>query len=401
MRIALATLLLCLVLPACRAQAPASPASPAAPAAPAAASGAAPSTAPAAAESAVATIASGLEHPWAVAPLPDGRFLVTERPGRMRYVTATGEVSAPLDGVPDVWANGQAGLLDVVLAPDFGRSRRIWFTYVAPAPGGAGAVTAAYATLGDRALSDLHVVYREPDPLPGGANFGSRLAFDGAGHVFVSQGDRFDRQRPQQLDHVQGKLLRLDVDGTMPADNPFAGSPGVRRIVWSYGHRNIQGLAFDPRTGRLWASEHGPRGGDELNLPQAGRNYGWPIASNGMDYSTGRPYPETVGTSAPGMEPPHRVWTKSPGLSGLAFYTGHAGSPWNDSLFLGALADRNLIRLGLDGDRIVSEERLLGDLGARIRDVRVAPDGSVYVLTDEADGRLLRLRPPHAGEPPR
>lgn len=395
MRIALTSLLLCLVLPACRAQAPA------APAAPAAVPGATPSTAPAAPGPAVATIASGLEHPWAVAPLPDGRFLVTERPGRMRYVSATGEVSAPLDGVPEVWANGQAGLLDVVPAPDFARSRRIWFTYVAPAPGGAGAVTAAYATLGERALSDLHVVYREPDPLPGGANFGSRLAFDGQGHVFVSQGDRFDRQRPQQLDFVQGKLLRLDVDGTMPADNPFAGSPGVRRIVWSYGHRNIQGLAFDPRTGRLWASEHGPRGGDELNLPQAGRNYGWPIASNGMDYSTGRPYPETVGTSAPGMEPPHRVWAKSPGLSGLAFHTGHPGSAWNDSLFLGALADRNLIRLGLDGDRIVSEERLLGDLGARIRDVRATPDGSVYVLTDEADGRLLRLRPPRAGEPSR
>jgi glucose/arabinose dehydrogenase len=211
--------------------------------------------------------------------------------------------------------------------------------------------------------------------------------------VFVSQGDRFDRRRPQQLDFAQGKLLRLDVDGTLPADNPFAGSPGVRRIVWSYGHRNIQGLAFDPRSGTLWASEHGPRGGDELNLPKPGRNYGWPIASNGMDYSTGRPYPETVGTSAPGMESPYRAWAQSPGLSGMAFYTGHPDSPWNDSLFLGALADRNLIRLTLDGDRIVAEERLLQDLGARIRDVRVAADGAVYVLTDEDNGRLLRLHP--------
>ena len=344
----------------------------------------------------VDTIASGLDHPWAVALLPGGGFLVTERSGRLRRISPQGEISAPLPGVPEVLAQGQAGLLDVVLAPDFARSRRIWFTFVQPAANGAGAVTAANAVLGDTSLSDVQIVYREPDPLPGGANFGSRLAFDGHGHVFVSQGDRFDRQRPQQLDFVQGKLLRLDVDGTMPADNPFAASPGVRRIVWSYGHRNIQGLAFDPRTGTLWASEHGPRGGDELNLPEAGKNYGWPVASNGMDYSSGTPYAETVGTSAPGMEPPHHVWAKSPGLSGMAFYTGHPRSPWNDSLFLGALADHALIRLSLDGDRIVSEERLLSDLGARIRDVRTGADGKLYVLTDESDGKLLRITPPAA-----
>jgi len=378
MRICLTPLLLCLALPACHAQDSA---------------GNAFHEETDAQGTRIATIASGLEHPWAVALLPDGRFLVTERPGRMRYITADGTVSEPLEGVPEVVAKGQAGLLDVALAPDFARMHRIWFTFVAPAPGDAAAVTAAHATLGERGLSDVHVVYREPDPLANGANLGSRLAFDGHGHVFISQGDRFDRHRPQQLDFVQGKLLRLNVDGTMPADNPFADSPGVRRIVWSYGHRNIQGLAFDPRTGTLWASEHGPRGGDELNRPQPGKNYGWPVATNGMDYATNRPYPETVGTSAPGMESPYRVWAKSPGLSGMAFYTGHPDSPWNDSLFLGALADRNLIRLSLDGEQIVAEERLLGDLGARIRDVRIAPDGDVYVLTDADDGRLLRLRP--------
>jgi glucose/arabinose dehydrogenase len=397
MRIVLTSLLLCLALPACRAQAPdATPAAMAA-GAPAAAGGGDAGAFREETDSQgtrIATIASGLEHPWAVALLPDGRFLVTERPGRMRYVSADGTLSEPLRGVPDVRANGQAGLLDVVLAPDFASSRRIWFTFVAPAAGDTAAVTAAYATLGEKELSDVHVVYREPDPMPGDANLGSRLAFDGHGHVFLSQGDRFDRQRPQQLDFVQGKLLRLNVDGTMPADNPFAASPGVRRLVWSYGHRNIQGLAFDPRTGTLWASEHGPRGGDELNLPQAGKNYGWPVATNGMDYSTNRPYPETVGTSAPGMESPYRVWAKSPGLSGMAFCTGHPGSPWNDSLFLGALADGDLIRLTLDGDRITGEERLLQDLGARIRDVRAGADGSLYVLTDASDGKLLRLRPP-------
>lgn len=380
MRILVASLLLSLALPACRAQE----------AAPVRGN----ANATAAGGPQVETVASGLDHPWAVALLPSGGFLVTERGGRLRRVSPEGQVSAPLAGMPEVHAQGQAGLLDLALAPDFARSRRIWFTYVAPAPGGAAAVTAAYATLGDDRVRDVHVVYREPDPLRGSANFGSRLAFDGHGHVFISQGDRFDRQRPQQLDFVQGKLLRLDVDGSMPADNPFADSPGVRRIVWSYGHRNIQGLAFDPHTGTLWASEHGPRGGDELNLPQPGKNYGWPVASNGMDYSTGTPYPETVGTRASGMEPPHRVWAKSPGLSGMAFYTGHPGSPWNDSLFLGALADRDLIRLQLDDDRIASEERLLGNLGARIRDVRAGADGNLYVLTDADDGKLLRLRPP-------
>lgn len=385
----LATLLLASVLPGCDAQ----------PAAGKQADAEAPQASAARASTdargmRVDTIASGLDHPWAVALLPDGGFLVTERSGQLRRISAMGGTSPPLAGVPAVLAQGQAGLLDVVLAPDFAHSRRIWFTFVQPAADGAGAVTAANAILGDTGLSDVQIVYREPDPLPGGANFGSRLAFDGHGHVFVSQGDRFDRKRPQQLDFVQGKLLRLDVDGTMPADNPFAASPGVRRIVWSYGHRNIQGLAFDPRTGKLWASEHGPRGGDELNLPEPGKNYGWPVATNGMDYSTNRPYPETVGTSAPGMESPHHVWAKSPGLSGMAFYTGHPGSPWNDSLFLGALADHALIRLGLDGDRIVSEERLLTSLGARIRDVRAGADGNLYVLTDASDGRLLRVRPP-------
>jgi aldose sugar dehydrogenase len=348
----------------------------------------------------VTEIAHGLQHPWAVALLPDGGFLVTERAGRLRRVSADGVVSAPLTGLPDVWAQGQGGLLDVVLAPDFATSRRIYFSYAEPGDNGSAGTAAAMATLGDDAISDVRVIYRQQPKLMGPNHFGSRIAFDGAsgqsaGHVFISQGERFDRLRAQQLDMLQGKLVRLNLDGTMPDDNPFAGSPGVRRVIWSYGHRNMQGLAVDPRTGTLWESEHGPRGGDEINLPKPGKNYGWPIISNGMDYSTNRPYPETIGASAPGMESPYHMWQKSPGLSGMAFYVGHPQSPWNNSLFLGALADRNLIRLTLDGDRIVGEERLLGDLGARIRDVRVGGDGSVYVLTDEDDGKLLKLEPPH------
>lgn len=377
----LTLLLLACTLPACNAQ-------------PAAESAAAPQAQVDAQGMRVTPIASGLEHPWAVALLPDGGFLVTERGGALRRVSAKGEVSSPLAGVPEVWAHGQGGLLDVVLAPDFARSHRIWFSYAEPGPDGTAGTAAAYATLGKDAIDDVHVVYRQVPKLDGGNHFGSRIAFDGKGHVFISQGERFDRMRAQDLDMLQGKLVRLNLDGSLPADNPFADAPGVRRVIWSYGHRNMQGLAVDPRTGTLWESEHGPRGGDELNLPQAGKNYGWPLISNGMDYSSNRPYPETVGTSAPGMESPYHVWAKSPGLSGMAFYTGHPGSPWNDSLFLGALADGNLIRLTLDGNRIVSEERLLTDLGARIRDVRAGADGSVYVLTDASDGKLLKLEPP-------
>lgn len=197
---------------------------------------------------------------------------------------------------------------------------------------------------------------------------------------------------------LQGKLVRLDLDGGIPADNPFVGRAGARPEIWSYGHRNMQGLAVDPRTGRVWQSEHGPRGGDEINRPEAGKNYGWPVISDSMDYLTNLPYTETRGTAAPGMERPYHVWAKSPALSGMAFLVGHPDSAWNNSLLLGALAGQRLIRLSLDGERIVGEERLLGELHSRIRDVRVGPDGSVYVLTDEADGQLLRLVPPAAAK---
>jgi glucose/arabinose dehydrogenase len=354
----------------------------------------APAPAAPASEMQVEVVADGLDHPWAVAPLPDGEFLVTERKGNLRRIDADGNVSAPLDGVPDVWAHGQGGLLDVVPAPDFASSRRIWFTYAEPGPGGTAGTAAAYATLRDDAIGDVHVVYRQQPKLEGPNHFGSRIAFDGGRHVFISQGERNQRPLAQDLSKLQGKLVRLNADGSVPADNPFVDHPEARPEIWSYGHRNMQGLAVDPLTGTLWESEHGPRGGDELNQPQPGANYGWPIVSYGMDYGSNRPYPETIGTAAPGMADPVHVWKKSPGLSGMAFYRGHPESPWNDSLFLGALADGNLIRLSLDGDAIVAEERLLQDRGARIRDVRVAPDGTVYVLTDEDNGKLLKLTPP-------
>ena len=353
-----------------------------------------PTQATASGEMRIETIASGLEHPWAVALLPEGGYLVSERPGRLRRIATDGSLSAPIAGVPAVFAQGQGGLLDVVPDPQYASNKRIWLSFAEPGDGGTAGTAVATATLGTDALTDVRVVYRQVPKLEGGMHFGSRIAFDGKGHVFISQGERNQKALAQDLDVLQGKLVRLNLDGTQPSDNPFAGSPGVRRAVWSYGHRNMQGLAVDPRTGKLWQSDHGPRGGDELNLPEAGKNYGWPVTSDGMDYASNRPYPETRGQEAPGMQRPYHVWAISPALSGMAFYTGRPGNAWNDSLFLGALAGRSLIRLQLDGDRIVSEERLLVDLGKRIRDVRVGSDGNVYVLTDEDDGQLLRLLPP-------
>lgn len=347
----------------------------------------------------IETVATGLDHPWSVALLPEGGFLVTERPGRLRRIDAKGTMSAPIANLPPMFAQGQGGLLDVMLAPDYAASKRIYFSYSEPGPDGTAGTAVARATLGDAALADVQVVYRQVPKLAGAMHFGSRIAFDGAGRIFISQGERNERATAQALDKLQGKLVRLKLDGSVPADNPFVGRSGARPEIWSYGHRNAQGMATDPRTGTLWLSEHGPRGGDELNLPAPGRNYGWPVITHGINYS-GLAIPEAIGKSAPGMEQPYHVWEKSPGLSGMAFHTGRPGHPWNDSLFLGALADRNLIRLILDGNRIVSEERLLGDLGERIRDVRVGPDGAVYVLTDADNGRLLRLVAPSAASRP-
>jgi len=341
----------------------------------------------------VTTIASGLEHPWSVALLPDGGFLVTERPGRLRHVSADGAVSAPITGVPQVWAEGQGGLLDVVLAPDFATSRKIFLSYAEAGADGSAGTAVSSATLGDGALSDVKLFYRQEPKLVGPNHFGSRIVFDGQGHVFITQGERNDRPTAQKLDMLQGKLVRLNVDGSVPADNPFVGRKDARPEIWSYGHRNMQSLALDPRTGTVWEAEHGPKGGDEINIPQPGKNYGWPIITHGINYS-GLKIPEAVGTSAPGMEQPYHVWPVSPGLSGMAFLTSQPASKWNDSLFLGALADGSLIRLSLDGDRITGEERLLKEVGARVRDVRVSGDGAVYVLTDETDGKLLRLDPP-------
>jgi glucose/arabinose dehydrogenase len=341
----------------------------------------------------VTEVARGLDHPWALAFLPDGNMLVTERSGQLRRISRDGNISAPLAGVPKVFAEGQGGLLDVVLSPDFATSQRIYLSYAEPGDNGSAGTAVASAKLGEAGLSDVKVIYRQEPKLVGPNHFGSRLAFDGQGHIFITQGERNNRPTAQALEKLQGKLVRLNLDGSVPRDNPFVGQANARPEIWSYGHRNMQGLAIDPRTGKLWENEHGPRGGDEINLPQPGKNYGWPIVTHGINYS-GLPIPEAEGREKSGLEPPYHVWEKSPGLSGMAFYTGHPGTPWNDSLFLGSLAERNLIRLTLQGDKIVGEERLLNEIGERVRDVRVGPDDNVYVLTDENDGKLFRIEPP-------
>lgn len=343
----------------------------------------------------ITEVVSGLDHPWAVAFLPDQSLLITERSGALRRLSADGTLSAPLAGVPTVFAEGQGGLLDVAVAPDFASSQRIYLSYAEPGDGGTAGTAVATATLGDNGLSDVKVIYQQQPKLVGPNHFGSRLVFDDQGHLFISQGERNHRPTSQELDKLQGKLVRLNLDGSVPRDNPFISQSGVRPEIWSYGHRNMQGMAIDPRTGKLWQNEHGPRGGDEINLPEPGKNYGWPVITHGINYS-GQPIPEAQGREMEGMEQPHYVWEKSPGVSGMAFYTGRPGTPWNDSLFIGSLAERNLIRLSLDGDKIVGEERLLNEIGERVRDVRVGPDDNIYVLTDETNGKLFRIEPPKA-----
>jgi aldose sugar dehydrogenase len=340
----------------------------------------------------VTEIATGLEHPWGLAFLPDGEMLVTERPGRLRRVAASGTLSPAFDGVPEVLAQGQGGLLDVVLSPQFDSDRLVYLSYSEPGDGGRAGTAVARGRLDGDSLRDVEVIFRQEPKVVSGHHYGSRLVFDGKGHLFVTLGDRGDRPTAQDLGSHMGGVIRVHEDGRVPADNPFVGREDARPEIWSFGHRNIQGAALHPGTGKLWTHEHGPRGGDEINLPQPGLNYGWPIVTHGINYS-GAAIPEAVGREKEGMEPPHHVWMTSPGVSGMAFYQHERHPQWRNSLFVGALAQKALIRLSLDGDAIGTEERLLGDRDERIRDVRVSPDGEVYVLTDHPSGKLLRVSP--------
>jgi glucose/arabinose dehydrogenase len=336
-------------------------------------------------------VARGLDHPWGLAFLPDGRMLVTERPGRLRLVERDGRLSDPLGGVPEVAARGQGGLLDVAIDPRFAENRWIYLAYAEPGSGGTAGTAVARGRLGAGRLEDVRVIYQQQPKVNGGNHFGSRLVFARDGTLFITQGDRYGyRDRAQDLAAGLGKIVRINPDGSVPRDNPFVGRAGARPEIWSYGHRNVQSAALDPQTGRLWTVEHGARGGDELNHPEAGKNYGWPVITYGVDYSGAK---IGEGTAKPGMEQPVYYWDPVIAPSGMVFYTGDAVPGWKGSILIGSLRPGLLVRLTMADGRVAREERYLADLKERIRDVRQGPDGFVYLLTDRRDGRILRVTP--------
>ncbi|MES2991179.1 MAG: PQQ-dependent sugar dehydrogenase [Pseudomonadota bacterium] len=338
------------------------------------------------------TVASGLRNPWSLAFLPEGRMLVTEKGGTMRIVSADGRVGEPLQGLPKVESGGQGGLLDVVLDPKFADNALVYWSFSEADPeGGRGTSTAvARGRLDGNALRDVRVVFRQAPKFASSNHFGSRLVFARDGRLFVTLGDRFSRRDDAQtLDTHHGKVVRIESDGRVPADNPFVGRAGARPEIWSYGHRNVQGAALHPVTGELWTDEHGPQGGDELNVAERGKNYGWPVITYGAEYGSGAKIGE--GTAKAGLEQPLAHWVPSIATSGLAFLTSERYPGWKGNAFIGALRAQLLVRLELDGRKVVREERLLQGFGERIRDVRQGPDGWLYLLTDSSNGRIVRL----------
>jgi aldose sugar dehydrogenase len=338
----------------------------------------------------VDTVASGLEHPWGFAFMPDGRILVTERPGRLRIVDHHGTLSEALDGVPRVLASGQGGLLDVSIDPRFAENRLVYLSFSEPGESGTSGTAVARGRLGYGRLENVQVIYRQEPKVRSNMHFGSRLVFDREGRLFITQGDRYN-QRPlvQNLSTDIGKIIRINSDGSIPRDNPFVGRQGARPEIWSYGHRNVQAAALNPQTGQLWTVEHGARGGDELNHPEAGKNYGWPVITYGIDYNGSR---IGEGTTHEGMEQPVYYWDPVIAPSGMTFYTANAFPDWRGSAFVGSLQPGALVRLVIDNGRVTREERYLHELG-RVRDVQQGPDGMLYLITDADNGVLVRLSP--------
>jgi len=339
----------------------------------------------------VDTVVGGLANPWALAFLPDGRMLVTERPGRLRIATREGTLSPPIAGVPRAWASGQGGLLDVIVDRNFAQNRTIYLCFAEQADGGGLTALARARLQNDSQLDDVKVILRQQGPLSSGNHFGCRIVQTPDGNLFLTMGDHFGpRDQAQNLENHLGKIVRIRPDGTVPNDNPFVGRAGARPEIWSYGHRNSQGAALNPATSQLWMHEHGPRGGDEVNVIDKGKNYGWPVIGYGVDYSGAKIHESA---SRPGMEQPVKYWVPSIAPSGMAFYRGDLFPQWRGNLLVGALVGRGLYRLTLDGNKVTGEERLLQGLRERIRDVRVGPDGAIYLVTDNSAGRVLRVTP--------
>jgi glucose/arabinose dehydrogenase len=340
----------------------------------------------------VVDFAKGLEHPWALAFLPDGRLLVTERPGRLRIADKSGKLSAPLTGVPRVLAQGQGGLLDVAVDPNFATTNLIYLSYAEPGEGGVAGTAVARGRLAGNGLTNVQVIYRQQPKVAGSGHFGSRIVFRRDGTLFITQGERMRySEQAQDLSSGLGKVVRINGDGTIPRDNPFVGRAGARPEIWSYGHRNVQSATLHPDSGALWTVEHGARGGDELNHPEAGKNYGWPIISYGREYS-GMKIGAGI-THKAGMEQPVYYWDPVIAPSGMLVYTGNAYPGWKGSIFVGSLQPGALVRLVLQNGKVTREERYLGELGERIRDVAQGPDGLLYLVTDSDNGRVLRLDP--------
>ncbi|CAN7447066.1 PQQ-dependent sugar dehydrogenase [Bradyrhizobium sp. LjRoot220] len=341
---------------------------------------------------AVRTFARGLVNPWSLALLPDGRMLVTERPGRIRIVSAEGQLSPPLKGVPDVWASGQGGLLDIAIDKSYAQNKTIYFCFAERTSGG-GRTAIARAKLNDGGgrLDETKIIFRQEGPLSSGNHYGCRIAQADDGNLFVTLGDHYaHRNQAQDLGNHLGKVIRITPDGSAAAGNPFIGRTGAKPEIWSYGHRNGQGLAINPASGEVWEAEHGPRGGDEINVIGKGKNYGWPVIGFGIDYSGAKIH---EGTAKDGMEQPAKYWVPSISPSGMLFYTGKLFPKWSGSLFTGALSGSMLVRLSLNGNSVASEERLLQNLHERIRDVRQGTDGALWLLTDSSNGRILRVTP--------
>lgn len=334
-------------------------------------------------------VADGLSHPWGMSVMPDGNLLVTERSGNLRIISPAGQVSEPIKGLPDIRVYGQGGLLDVQLDPDFASNQWIYFSFSEPLNDSKESSTAvARAKLNGDSLSDLEVIFRANPKIESPYHFGSRLVFDRQGNLFITLGDRGSRrQDAQNLDTHHGKVVRIRKDGDIPKDNPYLNQEDALNEIWSLGHRNMQGAALNPQTGELWTHEHGPQGGDEINIARATKNYGWPLITYGEEYGGGK-----IGTtSQDGLEQPLYHWVPSIAPSGMLFYTGKQFDAWQGDLFVGSLKFSQLVRLELDGDKVTHEERM--DIGQRVRDVEQGQDGVLYLLTDQPNGELLKLTP--------